>query len=217
MTIGQRLKALRKALGLTQREFANKLSLTEKSVRDYESDRRTPPDKTLRLISHTFGVSYEWLKEGKGEMWEKPKPNARIIPEEEIVWVPIVARVGAGYPVDQGDVTEIRGHFPVLRRVWEQLPKGTFATEVQGDSMEPTLHEGDVVAAKPYEGNGDDIPNGKVVIVADESGELMVKRIHKYNGTVLLVSDNPKYQPVRPSEGYRIIGIGVAAWKRTEL
>ncbi len=71
MTVGQRIREIRKALKLTQREFAQQLSLTEKSIRDYESDRRSPPDKTLRLISQTFGVSYEWLKEGKGEMWKK--------------------------------------------------------------------------------------------------------------------------------------------------
>ncbi len=149
-------------------------------------------------------------------MFIKPKPNARIIPEEEIVWVPIVARVGAGYPVDQGDV-EVRGHFPIPKHVWETLPKGTFVTEVSGDSMEPTLHEGDVVAAKPYEGSGDDIPNNKIVIVATHDGELMVKRIERFNGTVFLTSDNPKYPPVRPSEGYRIIGIGIKAWKGVEL
>ena len=216
VSLSKRLKALRNVLGLSQKEFAERLGKGLATIQRWESGQTEPNDKTLRLISHTFGVSYEWLKEGKGEMFIKPKSNARIIPEEEIVWVPIVARVGAGYPVDQGDV-EVKGHFPVPRQVWESLPRGTFTTEVSGDSMEPTLHEGDVVAAKPYEGSGDDIPNNKVVIVATHDGELMVKRIERFNNTVFLTSDNPKYPPVRPSEGYRIIGIGVKAWKGVEL
>ncbi len=216
MHTGERIRFLRKELKLSQKEFATKIGISQNFLSEIEKGKKQPSEKVLRLISHTFNVSYEWLKEGKGEMFVKPKPNARIIPEEEIVWVPIVARVGAGYPLDQGDV-EVRGHFPIPRYVWESLPKGTFTVEVHGDSMEPTLHEGDVVAAKPYEGTGDDIPNNKIVIVADESGELMVKRIQRFNNTVFLVSDNPKYQPMRPSHGYRIIGIGIRAWKGVEL
>ena len=216
VSLPNRLRALRNALRLSQKEFAERLGKGLATIQRWESGQTEPNDKTLRLISHTFGVSYEWLKEGKGEMFVKPKPNARIIPEEEIIWVPIVAKVGAGYPVDQGDI-EVRGHFPIPRHVWESLPKGTFVTEVSGDSMEPTLHEGDVVAAKPYEGSGDDIPNGKVVIVADANGELVVKRLKHIGGRPVLTSDNPKYEPIYPDHEHRIIGIGITAWKRTEL
>ena len=216
MGLRERLKAVRKALGLSQKEFGERIGKALRTVQDWESGKRNIPDSALRLISHTFGVSYEWLKEGNGDMFVKPKPNARIIPEEEIVWVPIVARVGAGYPVDQGDV-EVRGHFPIPRHVWEQLPKGTFVTEVSGDSMEPTLHEGDVVAAKPYEGSGDDIPSGKVVIVANASGELVVKRLKHINGVPVLTSDNPRYEPIYPNHEYRIIGIAMKAWKGVDL
>ncbi len=216
MAIAERLRFLRTHLSLTQDEFANRIGKSLRTIQNWESGQTEPNDKTLRLISHTFGVSYEWLKTGEGEMFIKPKPNARLIPEEEIVWVPIVARVGAGYPVDQGDV-EVKGHFPVPRHVWESLPKGTYTTEVVGDSMEPTLHEGDVVAAKPYEGSGDDIPNGKVVIVADASGELVVKRLKHINGRPVLTSDNPKYEPIYPNHEHRIIGVAIKAWKGVDL
>ena len=216
VSIGERLRLLRKELRLTQEEFAQRIGKGVATIKRWESGQTEPNDKTLRLISHTFGVSYEWLKTGEGDMFIKPKPNARLIPEEEIVWVPIVARVGAGYPVDQGDV-EVKGHFPVPRHVWESLPKGTYTTEVVGDSMEPTLHEGDVVAAKPYEGSGDDIPNGKVVIVADASGELVVKRLKHINGRPVLTSDNPKYEPIYPNHEHRIIGIAIKAWKGVDL
>jgi len=71
MEIAQRLKLLRKMLGLSQEDFANKLGKSLRTIQNWESGKTIPNDKTLRLISKTFGVSYEWLKYGKGEMWEK--------------------------------------------------------------------------------------------------------------------------------------------------
>jgi len=67
--IRTRLKLLRKTLGLSQSQFAHKLGVSKDLISKYEQGRRSVPDKTLRLISKTFGVSYEWLKYGKGEMW----------------------------------------------------------------------------------------------------------------------------------------------------
>ena len=71
VSIGERIKTLRKALGLSQEEFAEKLGKGVATIKRWESGQTIPNDKTLRLISKTFGVSYEWLKEGKGEMWEQ--------------------------------------------------------------------------------------------------------------------------------------------------
>ena len=71
MGIPERLRLLRTRLNLTQDEFAYKIGKSLRTIQKWESGQTVPNDKTLRLISHTFGVSYEWLKEGKGEMWER--------------------------------------------------------------------------------------------------------------------------------------------------
>ena len=56
---------------MSQVEFARKLGISQGFLTNLETGKREPSDKLLRLISQTFGVSYEWLKEGKGEIWEK--------------------------------------------------------------------------------------------------------------------------------------------------
>ena len=71
MSLPERLRALREELGLSQKEFAERLGKGIATIQRWESGQTVPNDKTLRLISHTFGVSYKWLKEGKGEMWER--------------------------------------------------------------------------------------------------------------------------------------------------
>ena len=56
-----------KAKGLTQKEFAQAINLAPSTITEYFAGRANPSDKVLKLISKFFGVSYEWLKEGKGE------------------------------------------------------------------------------------------------------------------------------------------------------
>lgn len=69
-SIGERLKKLRKLLGLSQKEFAERIDRTVAAYNRYENNQRIPDNMTLKMISKTFGVNFQWLKEGKGEMFD---------------------------------------------------------------------------------------------------------------------------------------------------
>mgnify|MGYP000237739975 CR=1 FL=1 len=45
--MGERIKELRKALGLTQQEFANRIGSVQNTVTGYETGRRAHPTKLL--------------------------------------------------------------------------------------------------------------------------------------------------------------------------
>lgn len=64
-----RIKALRKALSLTQQEFADRLSIKRGAVANYEIGRNIPADSVIALICREFGVSEAWLRTGTGEMF----------------------------------------------------------------------------------------------------------------------------------------------------
>ncbi|MGL4762827.1 MAG: helix-turn-helix domain-containing protein [Sarcina sp.] len=66
-----RLKELRKALGLTQKEFAESLDLFRTTISSYESGSKVPSDKTLRLITKTFNVNENWLIDNTGDMFNE--------------------------------------------------------------------------------------------------------------------------------------------------
>lgn len=61
MSIGNRIKNCRTNNQLTQKELAQKLSLTPKMVSFYENDERTPPADILTKLSKIFGVSVDYL------------------------------------------------------------------------------------------------------------------------------------------------------------
>ena len=64
-----RIKSLRKALGLTQQEFAEKLGSVQNTITGYETGRRVPSNQVIALIVREFNVSEVWLRTGAGEMF----------------------------------------------------------------------------------------------------------------------------------------------------
>ena len=69
MTINERVKAVRKALKLTQIEFGKKVGISQGHLTSIESGKRAVTDKSIIVICATFGVSEEWLRTGNGEMF----------------------------------------------------------------------------------------------------------------------------------------------------
>lgn len=74
LTMNERIKSIRKASGLNQSEFADRIGATRDKVASYETGRVIPTDTVLKLISKEFSVSYAWLKTGEGPM-NDPLPN----------------------------------------------------------------------------------------------------------------------------------------------
>lgn len=66
-----RIKQLRKALELTQQEFADKIGVKRNSFANYETGRNTPIDAIIVSMCREFNVNEEWLRTGKGEMFNK--------------------------------------------------------------------------------------------------------------------------------------------------
>ncbi len=223
--IGQRIRLLRKALNLTQAEFGKKIGRAWNTINRWEAGEREIPDMALKLISQVFSVSYEWLKTGQGEMWEKREKALLEELEaktrealEKLVRIPVVGRAGAGFPESSADM-DVVGWVLVSKETFQK--GGKFSVQVHGDSMEPTLHDGDFVVFKTYVGDGLDIPSGKVVVVRNHYGELIVKRLVRINGLIMLTSDNPKYPPIPPeqikTEDLRIVGVAIKILREIEV
>lgn len=67
-----RIKLLRKKLGLTQQEFADKINLKRVTITAYEVGNQKLTDRPIADIVKTFGVSEQWLRTGEGEMFPSP-------------------------------------------------------------------------------------------------------------------------------------------------
>lgn len=73
-----RIKEVRKTLGLTQQAMADQLCLKRNTVGAYEIGAVIPSDRTISDICRIYNVDEVWLRTGVGEMF---RPRSR---EEEI-------------------------------------------------------------------------------------------------------------------------------------
>lgn len=80
-TFGDRLTGAREALGLTQRELADKLGVKLKTVRGWEEDLAEPRANKLQMLAGLLNVSLMWLLNGEGDGLTGPA-EAADMPEE---------------------------------------------------------------------------------------------------------------------------------------
>ncbi|MBQ8617613.1 MAG: helix-turn-helix transcriptional regulator [Clostridia bacterium] len=74
-TIGKRIAKLRSKLGLTREAFGNNLGVSRDVINNLERDRVNITDDRLLLIAKTYGVRYEWLKNGGDELMYPPETD----------------------------------------------------------------------------------------------------------------------------------------------
>lgn len=60
-TLGENIKVLRKANGLTQIELAQQLGITQASVTDYETNKKCPALEKIQKMAELFGVTLDAL------------------------------------------------------------------------------------------------------------------------------------------------------------
>ena len=65
-----RIKALRKELGLSQEEFGNRLGLTRGAITNLEYGKTEAKPLFIDLVCKTYGVRRDWLLNGDGKMFE---------------------------------------------------------------------------------------------------------------------------------------------------
>lgn len=76
--MNERLKLLRKSLGLTQNEFAEQLGLKQTSYSMIENGKRPLHERHIKLICLTFHVNEDWLRTGNGCMYLSENSNIEL-------------------------------------------------------------------------------------------------------------------------------------------
>jgi transcriptional regulator with XRE-family HTH domain len=202
MTLAQRIKILRKQLGMSQTEFAGEIGITQTSLSQIEGEKNGISYDVYKAIVAKFSVDPLWLMDGKGEMFRSLDAQQRsgAIPlvvqvsaddEENIVLVD--KKAAAGYLQGQSD-PEFIAKLPSFR-----LPgfygKTFRAFEITGDSMLPGIHPGDMVIGG-YVEELRDVRKGHVYIVVMHDGSIVAKRVSVIGeNTFELSSDNTGYEP----------------------
>lgn len=78
-SIGERIKSVRKNLGLSQVEFAKGINISRQQIGLLEKDERTLTDRTLNDMVREYGISRAYILTGEGEMFMDLDKSSEIV------------------------------------------------------------------------------------------------------------------------------------------
>jgi len=176
-------------------DFARRCGIGESLIRKYIAGSM-PSAINLARIAAAAGVSIEWLATGLGPKWAKdldrPLPGSRCDDFDLIPFVGVELSAGGGTWVYEEDVAG----FLAFRKDWIHTittsPKSLVLMNVRGDSMAPTIQNGDTVmidASRRMIHPGD-------VYAIRTGGTVSIKRLDILpGGRVRVLSVNLQYPP----------------------
>lgn len=190
MDVGKRIAEKMKEQGISQNRLSKLAQISQSGLSSIISGQVSPKENTLQAIAKALGCT---VSELIGEI----APNiVRMIPHA----IPVIGDIACGEPILAEQ--NIEGY--------ADLPEGVhadFALRCKGDSMVPTFRDGDLVLIRKQP----EVENGQIAAISI-NGEATLKHVYMRESGLMLVADNPSYEPILavPESDKQIIIHGLA-------
>ncbi|WP_461664664.1 XRE family transcriptional regulator [Humidesulfovibrio sp.] len=243
MSIGSRIKLVRGTM--SQDDFADAVGVSKAAIGGYERDKQMPGSAVIVSICEKFDIEPGWLLMGKDPMraphnskrkdieldlsaidnlgdalesfenCRRPRPLCDV----DMVYIPLVeARISAGTgSFETGGDSDRRYGFRSDFLTRKGQISQMVLMRVEGDSMEPEIHHGDVVLIDQSQTQ----PRPGAMFAIGVEDLVYIKMVDSKPGKILLKSLNPAYEPLEIdargdlADGIRIIG--KAIWLGREM
>ena len=174
MDVGEKIKLMMKSRGYSQLKLAKKAQISQSGLSTIINGGSSPSTATLQAIAAALECS---VSELMGEI-------APGIIQIHHAAVPIIGNIACGERITPD--TNPQG--------FADLPDGVhadFALRCKGDSMTPTLFDGDLVLIRQQP----EVENGQIAAV-NVNGETTLKHVYRQSHGLLLTADNANFPPV---------------------
>ena len=179
--MGKKLREQRVKCNLTQRDVANAVGVTEATVSRWESGHidNMRRDKIADL-ARVLRVSPLFIMGIDNEPPAPPAASEK--PHRKGVKIPVLGYVRAGIPMyAEENIID----YEEISQQWARSGE-YFGLRIRGDSMLPTLHDGDTIIVRKQS----DVDNGDIAIVLVNGDDATVKEIHEEPDGVTLIGHN---------------------------
>lgn len=188
MTTGERMKQRRKEIGFSAEKVAERLGVSPATIYRYEKgDIEKVPVDSLAELAKILQTTPAYLMGWEEQPTPKPTSPAPIppgfIPMPEMVQVPLIGTIACGTPITAEQ--NIKSYIGVPA-AW----RADFALECHGDSMAPTICDGDVVCIRKQP----EVEQGQIAAVRIGE-EATLKHFYYQNDVMTLLADNPSVCP----------------------
>lgn len=202
MRVGDKIKSLRKAKGLTQTELGERVGVKKNAVSKWECGRvEDIPTSMIKALASLFDVPPSYLIDDEPGAGVFSVPNIHPMPEMRDI--PLLGDIACGQPIlaseNIGEYIKIPKHI-----------KADFALTCKGDSMiNARIFDGDIVYIRQQE----EVLSGEIAAVLIDD-EATLKRVKLYEDHISLEPENPMYKPLvywnEDMNNVRILGKAVA-------
>lgn len=219
--VGTRIKKGREILGMTQVMLAKAVGISQQAVMELESGRAKGTKHTAKF-ARALGQEPLWLETGEGRMREpaKARRQVRTEPQDGVAEVAHFERIAvfdlrAGARRDPFADSDHAISFAMFRSLWlasvTQTPFSQLAVvQVSGDSMEPTLRNGDHALIDCSQTNLR--REGIYVLRLDDTMMLRRVTMHPATKRVTITSDNVRYQAYNDLDPGALEALGRVIW-----
>nr|DAG67484.1 MAG TPA: Repressor protein CI [Caudoviricetes sp.] len=187
---GSILRNLRISRDITQSDLAAKLGVSRSTVGMYETGAREPDFEAMEAIADIFNVDMDYLM-GRSQVERKhpiTPPESEIPPGfqpmPDMDMVPLVGRIACGTPITAEENVE---RMVCVPSKWHS----TFTLTCEGSSMEPRIHDGDLVAIRSQP----TVENGEVAAVRIGE-EATLKHVYLHENFIELRPENPAFESI---------------------
>lgn len=184
MSIAENIKRIRLEHGLSQSELGKIAGVSDKAVSTWELGLKTPRMGAVEKMANYFGITKSAIvDDAPMTSLQKPVVPPGFMPMPEMVQVPLIGSIACGTPITAEQ--NIKSYVGVPA-AW----RADFALECHGDSMAPTICDGDVVCIRSQP----EVEQGQIAAVRIGE-EATLKHCYYQNGVVQLIADNPSVCP----------------------
>lgn len=179
--LSARIRQRREELGLSQEELAARMGYRSKSsITKIEKGINDIPQNKVEDFAAALETTTAWLL---GLEAEAPAPPAGFEPLPQMVQVPLVGSIACGTPITAEQNIE---RYIGVPAGWH----ADFALTCHGDSMAPTIRDGDIVCIRRQP----EVEQGEIAAVRIGE-EATLKHFHRQGDTVMLLADNAAVCP----------------------
>ena len=184
MSIAENIKRIRAEHGLSQAELGKIAGVSDKAVSTWELGLKTPRMGAVEKMANYFGITKSAIvDDAPMTSLQKPVVPPGFMPMPEMVQVPLIGSIACGTPITAEQ--NIKSYVGVPA-AW----RADFALECHGDSMAPTICDGDVVCIRSQP----EVEQGQIAAVRIGE-EATLKHCYYQTGVVQLIADNPSVCP----------------------
>lgn len=185
--IKNRIRRAMSDQGMTAVELSTKTKIPKSSISQYLSGYAKPKQDRIYLLASALNVSEAWLMGYDVPIERDGRANIIPIgfqPLPEMSSVPLVGQIACGDPILAEENIEESVSLP---SVWH----ANFALICKGDSMAPTVLDGDLVAIRIQP----EVENGEIAAVRI-GNEATLKRVYLHADYIELRPENPAFESI---------------------